>query len=130
MRTVCPTIVVVLALTAGAASRADAQPAGGWEFSVVPLYFWASAIDGDLTAGPRTTPVFLKFSDAADKLGGTFSFHAEAAKGRWGMFSDLYFVRLSTSSTFTVLARTIEATFDLSNTIFEAGGSYLLNENK
>src|SRR5262245_66270592 len=70
----------VLLLTSGVAARADAQQRDAWEVSVVP-YFLAAAIDGDMTAGPRTVPVFMSFSDAADNLAGAFALESEAGKG-------------------------------------------------
>jgi hypothetical protein len=119
---------MLLALLCGVAARAEGQARDDWEVSVVPFYFWATALDGELSAGPRTLPVFLSFSDAADKLGGAFAFHVEASKGRWGVLSDLNFIRLSSSSAFTVLGQPVEGHFELDNVMFELGGSYLLNE--
>jgi hypothetical protein len=118
---------IVLSLMSGVAARADAQPRDAWQVSVVP-YFWAASIAGDITAGPKTVPIYLKFSDAAGNLAAAFSFHAEATKGRWGVLTDLNFVRLSSTSAFTVLAQPIEGSFELDNVVFEAGASYLLHE--
>jgi hypothetical protein len=118
--------VVLLSLLPGLAVRADAQPPDAWDVSVIP-YFWPTRVDGDMAAGPRTVPVFLTFADAADNLAGAFSFHAEAAKGRWGVLTDLSFIRLSSSAPFTILNRPIEGEFKLDNLTFELGGSYLLN---
>jgi hypothetical protein len=113
-----------------------AQTSDQWQITVAPLYLWATKIDGELTAGSTTVPVFLNFADAFDNLGGAFSFHLEAHKGRWGVLSDLNFVRLSTGSQFTARGiapgqpdRTIEGDFHLDNTIFEIGGSYLLSQS-
>ena len=73
--------------------------------------------------------MFMTFDDAADTLAGAFSFHVEARKNRFGIFSDLNFVRLSTESAFTLqepLAVTVNGDADVDNTFFEAGASYLL----
>jgi hypothetical protein len=95
------------------------------------MYFWASKLSGDTTVLDRTVPVFLPFSQAVDKLAAAFSVHLEARKGRAGLFGDVSFVRLSTSSQFilqTPLPRTITGDLDLDNTFVEAGGSYVLND--
>jgi len=107
------------------AARADAQQ-GGWELSVVP-YFNPTAVDGEMTAGPRTVPVFLRFSDATDHLAGAFSFHGEAEKGRWGVLTDLSFIRLSTATLFTILNARVAGQAKLDSVAFELGGSYLLH---
>lgn len=120
--------LLAVALFCGVSAPANAQQRDEWEVSLVPIYFWALATDGNLTAGPRTVPVFLKFSDAADNLSGAFSFHFEAARGRWGLLTDLNFIRLSSDSTFTVLGQPIEGEFKFDNVMFDLGASYLINE--
>lgn len=75
--------------------------------------------------------MFLDFADAADNLGGAFSFHFEARKGRWGGFTDFNFVRLSSETEFTTvtpIVRTIEGDFNLDVQFFEAGASYVVHE--
>jgi hypothetical protein len=123
-----PKTLMATALVCALSAPADAQQRDEWQVSFVPFYLWATALDGTLSAGPATVPVFLKFADAADNLGGAFSFHFEASRGRWGVLSDLNFIRLSSSSDFTLLGQTIEGQFDLNNVVFELGGSYLLQE--
>jgi hypothetical protein len=111
---------------------ASARQSDTWRGTVAPFYLWATEINGEITARSTTVPVFLEFADAADNLGGAFSFHVEAEKGRWGVFSDLNFVRLSSESEFTVPGAappvTIEGDVDLDNTTFEIGGSYLVRD--
>ena len=122
-------MVLVLAIVCGAPGRAFAQQSDGWEISAVPLYFWATELSGQLSAGPATVPIFLEFSDAADNLGGAFSFHFEAIKGRWGVLTDLNFIQLSSSADFAVGPLTgVKGDFELDNVMFELGGLYLLNE--
>jgi hypothetical protein len=116
------------ALVCALSAPADAQQREEWEVSVTPLYFWAMALDGNLAAGPATVPVFLKFADAADNLDLAFSFHLEVSRGRWGMLTDLNFIQLSSSSTFTVAGQPVEGNVELDNVVFELAGSYLLHE--
>jgi hypothetical protein len=123
-----PFVVVALLLLLGLAPSASAQSRDEWNVTFAPLYFWATELNGELTARSTTVPVFLSFADAADNLGGAFSFHLEARKRRWGFMSDLNWVRLSSESEFTTPAINIEGDFDLDLTMFEIGGSYLLSE--
>lgn len=121
-------IAAVAALFVLAPLPARAQQSDQWEVTLAPLYLWASELNGQMTARSVTVPVFLDFADAADNLGGAFSFHLEARKGRWGVLTDLNFIRLSSESQFTLPNRTIEGDFDLDNVMFEAGASYLLSQ--
>lgn len=125
-------MLAAAAVTLGilAPQPASAQPSDTWKGTFAPLYFWATKLNGDITVGSTTVPVFMSFADAADNLAGAFSFHFEAQKGRVGIFSDLNFVRLSSESQFTLQTpspRTIDGDLDVDNTFFEAGGSYLLS---
>jgi hypothetical protein len=119
-------VVIAVALCWSVPSPTEAQT-DGWQWSVTP-YLWATAIDGELSAGERSAPVFLSFADAADNLTGAVSFHAEASRGKWGVLTDLTFIRLSSSTDFTLAGRTIQGQVELDNVIFEIGGSYLLNQ--
>ena len=111
---------------------ASAQQSDSWKVSFAPLYFWATAINGEIATRAGTVPVFMSFDDAADNLAGAFSFHFEAEKNRFGIFSDLNFVRLSTESDFTLqgpVAMTVNGDADVANTFFETGASYRLSES-
>jgi hypothetical protein len=119
--------LMAVAITAGAPASAAAQQ-DEWQVSAIP-YLWLTDLDGELSAGSVTVPVLLKFADAVDHLAGAFSFHLEASRGRWGVMTDLNFIRLSSSSTIAVAGRPIEGTFELDNVMFEMGGSYLLQES-
>jgi hypothetical protein len=92
-------------------------------------YIWPAAVDGELSAGPATVPVFMKFSDAADNLSGALSFHVEASRGRWGVLTDFSYIQLSSSSTFAVAGRPVEGSFELESITFEVGGAFLIQKN-
>jgi hypothetical protein len=111
---------------------ASAQQSDSWTGTFAPFYLWATRINGDIATRAGTVPVFMTFDDAADNLAGAFSFHFEAEKKRFGIFSDLNFVRLSTESDFTLqgpLAVTVNGDADIDNTFFEAGASYRLGDS-
>jgi hypothetical protein len=119
---------LALAILIGIPAPVAAQQYKDWEVEIAPFYFWAPAISGSMTAGPNTVPVELTFSEAADKLEGAFAFHFEGRKGRIGVESDLYFVRLSTNATYQLVNGRIpvSGTLQLDNNIFEVGGTYLV----
>jgi hypothetical protein len=123
------TVLLITLLSLGRPAQAQSAPASPWQIDVVPLYFWATSLSGTLSAGPATLPVGLDFSDAKDNLGGAFSFHLEATRGRWAGFSDLYFIRLTSDAAFSVGPSTVQGDFELDNTIFEGGAAYLLSES-
>lgn len=114
-------------------STAGAQAADKWEVHVAPLYLWASQMSGEVSVRNVTTPVYMSFGDAAENLSGIFTFHVEARRSRWGFLADLGYVSLSTGSQITVPglppgapARVVSGSVDLSNVVFEVGGSYLV----
>lgn len=126
-RFVGPALILALAAFVTPA-HAQTQSSDGWKVDFVPLYFWATSLNGDIGAGPATLPIDLDFKQAAENLGGAFSFHLEANRGRWGALVDLNFIRLETDAEFTVAGRPATGSLELDNVIFEAGASYLVSE--
>jgi len=127
-------LLVAANVTIGALAPqpAAAQSSDSWKGTFAPFYLWATRLNGDIATRAGTVPVFMTFEDAADNLAGAFSFHFEAEKNRFGIFSDLNFVRLSTESDFTLqgpLAVTVNGDVDVDNTFFEAGASYRLSDS-
>jgi hypothetical protein len=122
------TLALPLAALLCVPSSARAQSSDGWRVDFVPLYLWATSLEGDLSAGPATLPIDLDFADAAENLGGAFSFHLEAGKGRWAGFADLNFIRLESDADFQVGPATVQGDFELDNAIFEAGLAYVVHE--
>jgi hypothetical protein len=118
-------------LTAGLlAPRQAAAQSDEWKVDLVPFYLWAISTDGTLSAGPISRPFYLDFADAADHLAAAFTFHVEASRGRWGVLSDLNFMRLSTEADFTVGPIPVSGDADYDTTIFELAGTYLVNEER
>ena len=110
---------------------ASAQQSDSWKMSFAPLYFWATSLDGEIATRAGTVPVFLSFGDATDSLAAAFSVHFEAEKNRFGIFTDLNFLRLSTEANFTLqgpLATTVNGDADIDSTFFEAGAAYRLSD--
>jgi hypothetical protein len=116
-------VAVCGALAAPAPALAQSN---GWEVEVAPLYFWAARLDGDIGVNDRNVSVFMTFDDALDKLAGAFAVHVGAQKGRWGMFGDVYFLRLTTDATFTtpIIPLEVRGEAELDTLIVEAGLSW------
>lgn len=66
----------------------------GWEWSLTP-FFWASGMDGTVGIGPIVAPVDLDFKDIWDNLDIAFIAAAEVRKGRWGLVTDITWLRLA-----------------------------------
>lgn len=120
--------ILAMALAFVAPVHAQTRSSDGWKVDFVPLYFWAMSLTGDIDVGPATIPTDLNFQQAAENLGGAFSFHLEASRGRWGVLADLNVIRLETDADFTVAGRLVTGNLELGNAIFEAGASYLASE--
>ena len=119
--------IVFLGVPDQAAAQSDK-----WEVVIAPLYLWAVETNGSIAVRNRSVPVFLDFADAADSLAGAFSFHGEARKNRLGVFGDINFIRLSTDADFTtpILSSQVRGTAQLDMTMFEAGGTYLVQPQR
>ncbi|WP_244555078.1 hypothetical protein [Mesorhizobium prunaredense] len=119
----------------GAASAADAVYPGantveykdpsGWTFTV-SLYGWLAGLEGDVGAGGRTAHVDATIGDILDNLDIAVMGLAEARYERFGVFTDLNYVKLSTSSDtpFGILASSVDATAH--SLMWTAAGEYRL----
>ena len=92
-----------------------------WKHTLVPLYLWATGIEGTSQIGPVSAPLSIEFSDAIDHLDTAFSLHYEANKGQWGVLADVYHLSLAPEST---LQNGAPAGINLTNNIYELGGIY------
>lgn len=85
------------------AAPATAQSSGAsrdaWSYEFTP-YLWAAGMKGDTQAGslPKTT-TDMSFSDVLDVLDFGLMGAFEARKGRWGLFADAMYMKVSDSAT-------------------------------
>jgi len=123
-RTVTACATVALLLVPGRAFAQEDKTV----VEIAPLYLWAARVTGHVALDDQSVPIFMDFKNAAKKLTGAFTVHAEVRRGRWGVLSDVNFVRLSTSTSFTtpILGLPVAGTAKEDATIFEAGVSYLV----
>lgn len=110
-------LVLLLVSTLISPLRAEEQ----WKHTLVPLYLWASGIEGTTQLGPVSAPVSIEFRDALDNLDSGLTLHYEANKGNIGFLADVFYLKLTPEG---VLPNGAPAGIDLSNTIIEVGGIY------
>ena len=141
MRVVFRTLIVLIGLSSAALPKgadAGSGDSSDWQFSFAP-YLWAPSIDAELnvrgrTLGAAEVDTSADFVDLAEDLDFGFLGHAEARKGRWGLFADGMYLKLSpegqtgpvslgsaNSSGFN-----IETEFE--GTILELGGFYRVGQ--
>jgi hypothetical protein len=95
----------------------------GWEFSVIP-YGWLMGIDGTVTVKGNKTDVDVTFSDILDNLDFAGEVQLEARKGRWGMFLQPNYMKVSDDGK----TRGIETDTTLQVLFMEFGGFYRARE--
>lgn len=76
------------------APAAAAETTGGWWFRAAP-YAWLTAVEGDVSVGPLTTPVDVTMEDTLDSLDMTFMGLFEAGYDRWSFGVDVIYGKLS-----------------------------------
>lgn len=119
-------VVIALAFVGSPASAQDKPVDSKWEFHVIP-YFWLASLDGDVTVKGIKSSVSLSGSDLLDMLDYGGEVHVEAWKGRWGIFLDPTFLKLSADGRANrPLVGRIDVDVDLKEWLVEFGGLYTL----
>ena len=90
-----------------------------WQFHVIP-YIWMSGISGHVTVKGSRASVDDSFSDILENLDVAGFLHLEAAKGKWALFGDGTYVKLSVDRTL------IDVGSELA--LVELGGAYRFAE--
>lgn len=93
--------------------------AQNWEFHLAP-YLWAAGQNGTIQAGPVSGDVDASFSDVIEFVDAGFAGHFEARNPQWGLFGDVFYVKLSDSVNLPV--GTLGG--EIKNRILEGGFSY------
>ena len=96
-------IAGLLAMPAAAADvyspvtpAAETVSANGWTFTVAP-YFWAAGVSGDTSQfGSPVVEIDFSFDDILDELDFAAMAIAEARYGRYSIFGDLIYTKVST----------------------------------
>jgi len=84
---------------APASAQSSGTSANTWSYEFTP-YLWGSAMKGDVQTNslPKTT-VDMSFADVLDVLDFGLMGAFEARKGRWGLFADAIYMKVSDSAT-------------------------------
>jgi hypothetical protein len=98
-----------------------------WEFTITP-YLWMPQIEGDITVKEITTHVDVPFRDILQDLDFGGEVHIEAWKGgRWGIFLDATYLKLSMDNTGTSrILGPVDVNVDIGEWLVEFGGVYRL----
>lgn len=79
------------------------KPAGDdrWQFNIAP-YLWGAGLNGDVTIGRVEEEVDLNFIDILKDFSFGGMLYAEARKPRYGIFTNMFFVRTKDDSSGTI----------------------------
>jgi len=108
------TITCLPVYAAGSVSDSDS-----WKFTLIP-YFHLAGMNGDVTIDGITTEVEESFSDLVKNADFGGSFHVEARKGKWGLFVDPMYMKMSADEEVGALIVEIE----VEQWLVEVGGIY------
>ncbi len=127
-------LAVTMALLQGLSGfvLAADTPTDEWAFSASPLFLWGMNIDGDATIGDATAPLNLDFNNGIlENIDVVFTFHFEARKGKWSIFSEVQYVDLNPSAEISQQNPPASAKNDITfkDTLFEVGGGYAFYES-
>ncbi len=109
------------------ASAESKEDFNSWQNTLAPLYLWGVSMSGNMTSGPVSVPLEIKFSDAVSDLEAIFTFHYEGVKGNWGIIADYSFLNLGPSAAIPGTPAVIDV--DMKNTIAEVAGLYRFGPN-
>jgi hypothetical protein len=132
-------VLLTLPLYAEETSRENTpgQKAGDeWEFTILP-YVWFAGLSGDITVKNRTTHVSVPFNEIFNNLDFGGLLQVEATKGKWGMFAQANYLKLTPTGSLSKPAavdltgggpavRDADVRNDTQILIAEFGGTYRL----
>ncbi len=112
-------------------TAAPATIAEEWEFYLSPLFLWGQSLDGEATLNGKTAPLDLDFQDdILENLDGAFTFHFEARRGDFGIFTEYQYVSLDPGVGAMLGPLEVNADVEFKEHVFEAGGAWaFINED-
>jgi hypothetical protein len=131
-------ILLLFAMLASESAWAADGNDKDWQFSFAP-YVWSSSIDTEVSVRGRTlgsaqTDTSSEFVDLLGDLKFAFLGHAEARKGRWGIYADGIYLKLTPDGQTGPLSlgplrvSSFNVETELEGTIAEIGGFYRLGQ--
>ncbi len=109
----------------------SAEETEEWEFSLSPLFLWGVSIDGNSTINGQTAPLDLNFGDdILENMDAVYTFHFEARRGKWGLFTEYQFLDLEPDASKGNLGPvSVRADVDFEATMWELGGAWAFSES-
>lgn len=99
-----------------------------WWFEIAP-YIWGTAMKTEADIDDVSAETDMDFGDILDILDGAIMLHAEAHKGNWGIFVDVFYSKISDDEDIGPMdAGEIEV--EIKETIAELGGFYRFGKDK
>jgi hypothetical protein len=86
--------VMAAAVTPWMPASAQGAQDEWWQYELTP-YLWAAGVDGHARLGPLSLDSSTSFSDILSNLDFAAMGAFEARKGRWGIVTDLMYIKLS-----------------------------------
>lgn len=124
-----------LALSGPVAAQAAPREQGGWQFEITP-YLWAAGLNGNTRiANTPQANIDMSPSDVLKNLDFGLMGAFEARHGRWGVFSDYIYAKLSDAASGNVALRRgpgidVNVNAKLRQTIFALAGEYRIVEGR
>jgi hypothetical protein len=103
----------------------NAAAADEWKFSVAP-YLWGAGVDGTVTVRGHEADVDLSFEDILDDLDFGAMVNLQARKDRFGLYTDVLYLKVSDTSNVTTPAGAtiLEATVETEQWLVDFGASW------
>ena len=102
-----------------------AENAGGWEYSLAPMYLWAKNIDGTSAIAGMEAPLALDFQDDIfENLDSAFAVHFEATQGNLTLFAEYNYGKLDPSSEVEIGPVQINTDIEFRDVMGELGVAY------
>ncbi len=123
LKLLCSTILT-LPILAGS-GLAAAENAGGWEYSIAPLYLWAKSVDGTSGIGSTDSEIDLDFrDDILENLDSAAAVHIEAKQGALVFFGEYSYAKLDPSTKFGQGSVTGKGQVDFTDIFWDLGFRY------
>ena len=110
------------------AEELTAQENDPWRFELKPLYLWFLSLEGDTTMPSSGSNSGGTSNFNEGELTSAFSFHFEAGKGDWTVFTD-YLYGQYTANNINISSSPVQGSNELTMHLAELGVAYLVSDD-